>query len=341
MKKFGRRLLTWLKWTVLTLALVEIACFLLITVTNLLLFGSVWKGSQVCYDPYAQFLNVKGVRPTAHNAEAQEGRPAKHIWMLGGSTTRCEGAPFDESIASYLAKGLNAPGTRQPVVVSNFGENTFNSVMEAKYLQKLLMDSLRPPDLVIFYDGANDCIYFNEYRLPHAHYAYRRLQGPVESYRGSFLGLFKPLVAGLYSSYTFETWDRLRQGIMPLSPDDPALLEMRGAIKRRYDHVQRLTAAYGAKFIVFWQPLMWVETGRRDRGGGLVNARFLKFKENFGRCYDAVAADLEKEPYFVNFQNILLSRREPVYDPDGVHLNGAGNRMVAEAMARVLREREW
>jgi lysophospholipase L1-like esterase len=116
---------------------------------------------------------------------------------------------------------------------------------------------------------------------------------------------------------------------------------MRGAIKRRYDHLQRLAAAYGAKFIVFWQPLMWVETGRRDRGGGLINARFHNFKENFGKCYDAVAADLEKELYFVNFQNILLSRQEPVYDADGVHLNGVGNRLVAKAMARVLVERGW
>ncbi len=86
------------------------------------------------------------------------------------------------------------------MVVTNFGENTFNSVLEIKYLQKLLMKSTRRPDLIIFYDGANDCIYFNQYRNPDAHYGYRSLQGPIESYRQTHFGLLKPLVAALYAS---------------------------------------------------------------------------------------------------------------------------------------------
>jgi lysophospholipase L1-like esterase len=347
-KKFGGILLTWLKWIILVLILVEIGCFLLITVTNLILFGSIWKGSEVRYDPYAEFLNVKGVQPTVHNPSAPELKKAKSIWMLGGSTTRCEKVPYDQTIASFLAQRLNEPGKRYPVAVTNFGENTFNSVMEIKYLQKLLMESSRPPALIIFYDGANDCIYFNEYRNPQAHYGYRRLQGPVESYRRTHLGLLKPLIAALYASFTLETYDRLRQVVTPLRPDDPALLEEAGAIQRRYAHAQRLAAAYGAKFLVFWQPLIWMETGKvdpevrkREEKLAIMKSRFLEFKQNFSIVYQTLAAHLKDEPYFINFQNVLCSRPERVYDPDGVHLNAIGNRMVADALARVLSERGW
>ncbi len=344
----GGILLTWLKRLILALLLLEIGCFILITVTNLILFGSIWKGSQVRYDPYAQFLNFKGVMPTANNPPAQEEKKAKHIWMLGGSTTRCEKVPYQQTIASFLAQQLNGPGERRSAAITNYGENTFNSVLEIKYLQKLLMENPQPPDLVIFYDGANDCIYFNEYRNPHAHYGYRRLQGPVESYRHSAFGLLKPLVAALYASFTLETYDRLSQAVAPLSRDDPALGEMGQAMQRRYDQAQRLAAAYGARFLVVWQPLIWMETGqvdsvvsKQEQQLAIMNSRFLKFKKNFTVVYQTLTTDLKDEPHFLEFQNILCSRTEPVYETDGIHLNVAGNRMVAEALARELRKRDW
>ncbi len=347
MKKAWGILVTGLKWTILGLVLLEIGCFLLITVGTQILFGSIWKGSQVCYDPYAEFLNLKGIQPTAHNPSAQAAEKAKHIWMMGGSTTRCERVPPEQSIASFLSQRLNSDERQQPTVVTNLGENTFNSVLEIKYLQKLLMESSRPPDLVIFYDGFNDCMYFNEYRNPHAHHAYRRLQGPIESYRGIGLGLFKPLTSALYNSFTLETYDRLRQAVDPLQPDDPGLLEESRAVQRRYAHAQRLAAAYGAKFLVFWQPVIWMETGKvdpevRKREGKLaiMKNRFWQFKQNFAIIYQTLAAHLHDEPYFTHFQNVLCPRPERVHDPDGVHLNEIGNRMVAEAMVPVLRERE-
>jgi lysophospholipase L1-like esterase len=347
-KKFAGILLTWLKWTILALVLLEIGCFLLITVTNQILFGSIWKGSVVRYDPYAEFLNLKGVRPTAHNPPVREGEKAKYIWMLGGSTTRCDKVPYDQTIASFLAQRLNGPGKRQPVVVANFGENTFNSVLEIKYLQKLLMESPRPPDLIIFYDGANDCIYFNEYRNPQAHYGYRRLQGPVESYRYSPIGLLRPLTAAVYASFALETYDRLRQAVEPLRPDDPGLLEETRAVQQRYAHAQRMAAAYRAKFLVFWQPLIWMETGKvdpevrkREAKLAIMKSQFLEFKQNFSLIYRTVAVRLKDEPYFINFHNVLCPRPERVYDPDGVHLNAIGNRMVAEAMAQALMGQGW
>ena len=54
-----------------------------------------------------------------------------------------------------------------------------------------------------------------------------------------------------------------------------------------------------------------------------------------------MAKCLQNKPYFVDLRNVLCSRHKPVYDPDGVHLNPYGNRLVAEAMAQVIAKRGW
>lgn len=337
------------RWALFSLVILEIGSFLFIKTTNLLTFGHFWKGSPVHYDPYALFLNVKGVRPTANSATAKPGEKLKHIWMLGGSTTRGDTVPDHQTLPSYLALTLNGPGTRWRVAVVNYGENTFNSLMEAKYLQKLLIETPRPPDLVIFYDGANDCMYFNEYHTIYGHYGYRRLKGVIESYRRSAIGLFKPLTAALYCSYTLEAYDRLRHAVVTgAHPSDPDLLEMGAAMQERYEHVRRLAASYGATFLLFWQPMLWVESGvvdpgvtGREKQFGIMQASFLKARQSFQITNQSLAQCLQDKPYFVDLRNVLCSRREPVYDPDGVHLDAYGNRLVAEAMAREIVKRGW
>jgi len=195
-KRFFRLLGAGGKWILLSLIGVEIFSFLLISFTNLVLFGTLWEGSQAYYDAYALFLNAEGVQPTLHNPPESEsdtaGKQPRRLWLFGGSTMRGGWVQPGETIASYLAEMVNRPENLEKMVVTNYGENSFNSLLETKYLQKLLIDTDRPPDLVIFYDGANDCAYFNQYRTPQAHYAYRRVQGLIESYRKSYFSLLAP-----------------------------------------------------------------------------------------------------------------------------------------------------
>jgi hypothetical protein len=140
----------------------------------------------------------------------------------------------------------------------------------------------------------------------------------------------------------------LRQAVEPVQPDDPALLEEIKAVRERYAHARRMANAYGAEFLVFWQPLIWTETGkvdpevkRREEKLLFMKVKFKTFRQTFTTIYRTIAAHLQDEPYFFNFQDVLCSRPERVYDPDGVHLNGIGNHMVAEAMAEKLKERGW
>jgi lysophospholipase L1-like esterase len=352
-KRFFKIFLNVLKWALLTALGVEIFCFLVITTTNLIVFNQPWDGSAANYDAYAIFLNAEGVRPTLHNpAEASpepDGRGPKRLWLLGGSTMRGGWKiQAGETIPSYLAGILNRPGRGGQVEVTNYGENSFNSLLETKYLQKLLIKAAKPPDLIIFYDGANDCAYFNEYRAVQAHYGYRRLQGLIESYRRSYFSLFKPLYSALYSSFTLEVFDRFRQTMVAVHPENPIPKEFVGEIGERYEHVRKLAGAYGAEFLLVWQPILWVETGavhprvkEKEQDLEVMGARFSMVRENFATTYDMLAASFGDRPYFVDFRNALCPRTAPVYEADGVHLKAAGNEMAAARLAEVLQARGW
>lgn len=76
------------------------------------------------------------------------------VWMLGGSTTWGMGAPDDETIASHLARRLEARGGIG-VRVRNLGEIGYVSTQEIVRLLRELQRGDRP-DLVVFFDGVND-----------------------------------------------------------------------------------------------------------------------------------------------------------------------------------------
>lgn len=52
----------------------------------------------------------------------------------------------------------------------------------------------------------------------------------------------------------------------------------------------------------------------------------------------ASAATLQGKSYFVDFQNLLCSRQEKMYQFDGIHLEDAGRQMVARALAGLLKK---
>lgn len=345
MKKILRLVLTSLKWLLLAAVAVEVFSFLVVTVSNYLIYGHAYEGSCVRYDPYAIFLDVHGPCPTAHNPANPNAPGQRTIWLFGGSTIRSGTTAADATIPSYLAGLLNQPGHR-PCTVVNYGENSFNSLLETKYLQKLLIESPKPPDLIIFYDGANDCAYFAQYRTPYGHYGYRRLRGLVESGGQSFLGLLKPLNAAIRVSFTKEFYDKMMEVAVPLKADGPELRNMADLTEKRYEHVRKMAAAYGASFLLVWQPILWVESGEvapqvkaREQKLVIQAGRFLAARQNLSVAYRALETKLQDRPYFLNFQNVLVPRRQSVYEADGVHLKAAGNEMVARELGRVLQER--
>jgi len=49
--------------------------------------------------------------------------------------------------------------------------------------------------------------------------------------------------------------------VIAIDASSPVLAEYVGSAVRRYDYVQKLAGCFGARFLLFWQPMWRVETG--------------------------------------------------------------------------------
>jgi len=344
MRSFWRYLFKGIAILIGGLFLVELCCFLVITLSLYFIYGQLREGEPVRYDPYALYINLHGERPTANNASPGS-EPVAKVWMFGGSTTRGISLDDRKTLPSFVAQQLNQEPPVLPAKVVNFGVDGFNALMEVKYLQKMLIESKEPPQIITFYDGDNDCAYFAQYRTPYAHQGYRQVRGLVESYHRSFFGLFKSFNAAWYTSSVRELYDKMREGVFEVSPDDPGLREYLDQSERRYDYVDKVARCYGAGFVLFWQPNWWVETAEvapavkeQEKKSIILNDRWA-LKKNFILIYNALADRLRDKPYFVDLRNILCSRAKPVYESDGMHLNPAGDRLVAAKLSEILKKR--
>ena len=338
MQRLSHWLLVSLKWLIGGLVLVEIASFLAISLSNYWIYGQLRDGEMVNYDPYALFL--EGVRPTLNNPAP--GKDVLTFWLFGGSTMR-GATDFDaRTIPSFLAGLWNQEERQLPAIVVNCGEDGFNSLMETKYLQKLLIDN-PAPDLIIFFDGANDCAYFAQQRTPDAHQGYEQVRGLIENYHRSLFGLLKPLNAAVWSSFTHELIDKFRQGVIRIEPESPGLRQFVASCEKRYDYLHKVAASFGAKFLLIWQPCWWAETepvaAQVGKEEDVILGKKSALRHNFVVTYQALVARLQEKPYFINFQNILCSRAAPVYQPDGIHLQDAGRKIVAQRIKQALKDR--
>ncbi|MBI5250114.1 MAG: SGNH/GDSL hydrolase family protein [Desulfomonile tiedjei] len=324
---------------------VEVLSFLAITVTNYIFYGHAREGSRAVYDAYTLFLQEHGIRPTAFNAQSDDPDKNKYIWIFGGSTMRGSTDFSDRTIPSCISMLLNSNRDGINFTIINFGTNSFNSLLETKYLQKKLID-IQPPDVIVFYDGANDVKYFLEHRDPYAHHGYRRAKALIESYYKSWFGLLKPLNAAVYASFTKELYDKVMQVGVAVDTDTPEFRQLVDATEKRYDHVNKLAGSYGARFVLFWQPTLWTEdcqvAGSAKAGEKSIildDERWLTVRNNFTKPYVALQQRLEKKDYFVDFRDVLCSRQVPAYKPDGVHLTDEGRLLIAESIASVLKEK--
>jgi hypothetical protein len=111
--------------------------------------GKAYKSRYINVAPDGIRRTWRGDRPVQHGG----GAPLR-IFMFGGSTTWGEGARDDYTIASDLQRLLDAKEYR--VKITNFGQIGYVSTQEALLLAEQLRNG-NIPDIVIFYDGVNEC----------------------------------------------------------------------------------------------------------------------------------------------------------------------------------------
>jgi lysophospholipase L1-like esterase len=323
---------------------VEIFFFGLVTLSNYIIYGHIREGARVVYDPYALFIREDGPRPTLHNAD-QSAENVVTVWMFGGSTIK--GATDDDAktIPSLVAKTLNRGDKGPKYHFTNFGMSSYNSILEAKYLQKQLIENPNKPDLILFYDGANDSTYFNEFRTRYAHFGYRRMKAIIENYHYSWFGILKPVTAAINSSFTKEAIEKLMAVYDPIEATDPEFKKIVENMGSRYDYINKVALCFDAKFTLVWQPILWAEDCEiepsvkdMEHGSLLSQDKYSTLKENLIKPYLAMEEALGDKPYFHNMRNALCERKMQTYKPDGVHLADAGREMMAGKIADIIED---
>ncbi|MDD3472692.1 MAG: hypothetical protein PHS86_07915 [Syntrophaceae bacterium] len=341
--KIFRGFFSLIKWVLIVLILVEAFSFTVILVSNYILYGVAREGSRAFYDPYTLFLQDPKIRPTIGSRLSADESKNFVIWIFGGSTIRGD-TDFDEqTIPSYLAQVLNSKNTSTNYSVVNFGINSFNSLMESKYLQKALIEIKPKPNLVIFYDGANDVKYFLEHRDPYGHHGFRKVKAIIESYHSSFFGLFKPLNAALYSSFTKELYDKINQVFIPVESETKLIKQLAEMSEERYDYLDKMVGCFGAKFLLIYQPMLWTETcsvseaiKATERSHIVDSSKLNVMRSNFTAPYQILLEQLKNKPYFISYRNALCDRDQAAYKADGVHLTNYGRNVIAKKMADTI-----
>ncbi len=324
--------------------LVELASLFVLSLSNLALTGKMRdRVAPYRYSPYCVYHHQRGPRPTTVPQRRTSGE--RVVWMFGGSTMR--GEPRDDSltIPSLASSLLNDRGSGPGVALRNFGENAFNAILEAGYHAELMITGSERPDLVLFYDGANDVTFFCMQRRSDAHYAYDRMGAVIESNPPGLFQILKPLKAAWLASLSRELLSKLSYVSSELRDDDPELAAFVAESERRYDYLQAVTQAHGSVFVLVWQPFLWVQTECAPgdaRTWATVQRPFsATIRNNSRKVNRALVERLKGKPYFVNLQDVLARAPSsvPLYAADGVHVTDAGRRIVAERIAAVLASR--
>ena len=343
-------LLAWraVKWLAVGLLFLELLSFCVISTSNWILFGSLHEGPKAVYDAYSLFRMTIDVWPTSfvvnHPARKDLFRT---IWFFGGSTMRASNGPMETTIPSLVAKTLNEENKPFQFDCINFGINAFNSLLEVKLLEKEYIEATERPDLVVFYDGANDANYFAVQKNRYAHAGRERVKGVIESSYKNGVGILKPLVAAYYTSFTRELLEKLCYAVRPVDPNSPELAAFVDLTVKRYDFVDHLCASFGARFVLFLQPIYWTETCRNvtpevdDRENRTILGRkmFPHIRDNFMTVYGALERALSGKPYCVRLRNALCGRNVSAFTADGVHNTVSGRQAIARALLPALRAR--
>lgn len=275
-----------------------------------------------------QYINVddRGHRSTWQSPELSASSPA--IWVFGGSTVWGSGARDDFSIPSALARSLAVAGA--PARVINFGERGWVRGQSLAYLQRLLLLGERP-ELVIFYDGANEV--FAD-AIQHASGAPQNEANRVIEFR-SATNIGQWLKAGLNQ---LEGFKKL------IAPDPASILgppqSEAQAIVDRYEgqvaQLRALAAAYDFEVLAAWQPVIFSRTNPSEFEQQVINSSLLQHRDVHLLVSAGVrASTLATHPDFVDLSGVLDEVSQPVF-MDFCHISEEANNLVARALAEKI-----
>ena len=255
------------------------------------------------------------------------------IWMFGGSTMRGNGSPDWGTIPSQLAELYEKNG--QPACVRNFGEGAWVSTQEVTQLMLALKSESRKPNLVIFYDGANDAFVPYQSGKANVHMNFDTIRNQFESQRdlrqGSFGYLLHTNLVQLVFSLAMRAQEHVGDRAIPASDLDGLARATVNNYFGNLDVVHGLAQQYGFDYEFFWQPNLF--TSRKELFGPEKeiqhSPKLVHLEQWVPRVYEMVGQ--EKRDHFYNISDALDGVHQQAY-LDWCHVVMSANHVIALRM---------
>jgi hypothetical protein len=268
-----------------------------------------WRGN----DLRSTHVNVVGGRRVSWSSPD----PTRTVWFFGGSTMFGDGQRDEHTIPSEFARQAAEDGIRIEAV--NFGLASYNNYQETLVFVQAL-EELPPPDLAVFYDGANEW----STALERVNY------GEIEP-------------GGIYFQAASEEERAERVSRAPAvtasSEEQFELAVTLGAeqYRRGVGIARAAGAAKGVEVVHIWQPGLWSTPVRPFTQPLLERWQFTpETLEQIRRIMDEMRDRSGVGP--IDLGDALVDVERPTFF-DPAHTNELGARVIAERMYRELRPR--
>ena len=305
------------------------------------LFREYHDSKEMAWTPYlywrrrrfeGEYIRVDE-RGRRHTWSPPIGEHAPRVFVFGGSTTWGAGARDDYTIPSLLAKQLHAAGL--DVRVTNFGESGYVST-QAVISLLLELQSGRVPDVVVFYDGANDLFAALQNERPGVpqNEDNRRSEFNLSRRRGK--------LTALMLRKTFVGIDRLATRLRSAGAAPTPEVETRAVASQTvqvYAHnlliVEALSQSFGFEALYYWQPSVFSKQRRTPYEESLVASRPARERAIFDDAVSLIAEsqELARIESFRDLSGVFGDAPEPVFF-DFIHVSELGNAVLASAMKR-------
>jgi len=324
--------------------------------------GEQGKANKLRWHPYAYWRSLpfsgkqvsvteEGLRTTL-NEPCEGHERVVRVFMFGGSTMWGFPTRDEFTIPSCLSRignsTMKSSGKHVCVQVYNFGQSGYVSGQEISELLNVLRSNARP-DLVVFYDGANDL--FSAYQ--------NRMAGipqNEENRRKEFNLVREPLRATLTALETVATCSGLarvarvvtrsilgQQSQMPAAgsrADAVMQDDLAQQIVRTYEaniaFVEALSRAFAFSAEFVWQPLVFTKTHLTKPEQDA--ARLWEYLKPLSERTNALLRASEAMSRKSNFHNLTSAfedKNETIF-VDWCHVTEEGNEMVARKITQAI-----
>lgn len=304
---------------------------------------TVWR-----HPPYqSSTVNVDASRRRVVPATSQA-PDALQVFFFGGSTMWGTSSPDWATLPNQVVELFQGRSTR-PLHAVNFGESAWVSTQSLIALQQALQRGERP-EVVVFYEGANDLLMGFVNNSPFEHGEYVRVASVFNSNgrgRGSRMVWFpRPgsLARGLMPN-TFFRFDRSQQyARAPVGGSEEQLQQLAEQVAQVYRTNQETVRALGRRYQFetrfYWQPhSAYGKKPLNEAEEAIIaqrtpNPQWLRSFRRFASLVHAAVTEMPSEDSR-DLSNVFAEQTQQIYT-DPSHVTPEGNRLIAEAMVEDL-----